>query len=238
MWRLTMFLKRAPGLTRGAFVARWQELAREIAARGRSDRPERIVLNLPLDPPLPDLISMFGDRYDGVGEFWFPTREQAVAILLELEADATLQARADALLDVPACSRWLAEVRPVIEIPGTGIKFTVAGQQADGYTVEEAQTYWRDVHPEVARPVKDFMAYLTRYMQMHGRDVPELAGTRLFGRYDFYPMCADMGLRDPADVAVAYSLPSYMAIIRPDELKFSKQGEMLSFASANSVIVE
>jgi hypothetical protein len=233
MWRVTAFLKRAPGLARTDFVEHWQALAARIAAR--DIRPVRIVMNLPLDPPLPDLIAMFGDRYDGVGEWWFDSREQAIRTLLGLERDEALQQASAALLDEQGCSRWLAEVLPVVEEPGTGIKFVVAGQQADGYTIDQAQRYWRDVHPPLFRSVDDFMAYITGYVQMHGRDAPELAGTHLFGRYDFYPMCADMGLRHPADVAVAYALPSYMAIVRPDELKFSKQGEMLSFASARSI---
>lgn len=41
-----------------------------------------------------------------------------------------------------------------------------------------------------------------------------------------------------AMLGIAYALPSYMATIRPDELKFSKQGEMLSFASARRLVLE
>lgn len=238
MWRQTMFLKRAAGLDRGAFVTGWEALSRQLARRPGSDRPARIILNLPLDPPVPELAAMFGDRYDGVGEFWFASRDAAVRTLLRMERDEALRRRSDALLDGAACSRWLAESVPHVELPGTGVKFVVAGQQAEGYTVDEAQRYWREMHPPLFRAVDDFMAHITRYVQMHGRDVPELAQTQLFGRYDFYPMCADMGLRRIEDVAVAYALPSYLATIRPDELKFSKQGEMLSFASTRSLVLE
>jgi hypothetical protein len=237
MWRITAYLKRAPGLAREDFVARWDSLSRRMASRDRAARPDRIVMNLPLDPPVSDLIAMFGDRYDGVAELWFRSREDAIRILLDLEADPGLREASAELLDTGACSRWLAEVRQVIEAPGTGVRFFVAGQQVDSLTVKEAQRYWHDVHPVVFRAVDDFMAYITRYIQMHGSDAPELVGTTLLGRYDFYPMCADMGLREPADVPIAYALDSYMALVRPDELKFSKQGEMLSFASTRRIVL-
>jgi len=238
MWRVTAYLKRAPSVVREDFVARWQALADRIVSRNGAARPDRIVLNLPLDPPLPDLIAMFGDRYDGLTELWFRSREDAIRILLNLEADPGLREQSAGLLDTAACSRWLAKVRPVIDKPGTGVRFFVAGQQVASLTVEEAQRYWHDVHPRVFGDVDDFMAYITGYTQMHGSSAPELADTTLFGRYDFYPMCADMGLREPADVPIAYALPSYMEIIRPDELKFSKQAEMLSFASTQRIIFE
>jgi len=238
MWRITAYLKRAPGMAREDFVARWHVVSSRIASRDPAARPVRIVMNLPLNPPEPELIAMFGDRFDGLAEFWFRSREEAIRIPLDLEADPDLRARSAEMLDTGACSRWLAEVRPVIDRPGTGVRFFVSGQQAEGLSVQEAQRYWRDVHPAVFGGVDDFMAYITGYIQMHGLDAPELAGTTLFGRYDFYPMCADMGLREAADVPIAYALDSYMDIVRPDELKFSKQGEMLSFASTRRIVLE
>jgi hypothetical protein len=135
MWRVTAYLKRAPSVVREDFVARWQALADRIVSRNGAARPDRIVLNLPLDPPLPDLIAMFGDRYDGLTELWFRSREDAIRILLNLEADPGLREQSAGLLDTAACSRWLAKVRPVIDKPGTGVRFFVAGQQVDSLTV-------------------------------------------------------------------------------------------------------
>jgi len=238
MWRITAYLKRAPAIAREDFVARWNALSSRIASRDSAARPDRIVMNLPLDPPAPELIAMFGDRYDGLAELWFRSRGDAIRILLDLEADSGLREASVELLDTGACSRWLAEVRPVINEPGTGVRFFVSGQQVESLTVQEAQRYWHDVHPVVFREVHDFMAYITGYIQMHGVDAPELAATTLLGRYDFYPMCADMGLRKAADVPIAYALDSYMDIVRTDELKFSKQAEMLSFASTRQIILE
>jgi hypothetical protein len=229
MLRLTVFFKRRPELSRAQFVQGWRRLFEAVAAHEAA--PARVLMNLPLDPMKDALGKLFGDRYDGVGELWFETEAGAVAALTALNEDATLRALARACIDIEASTQWLAEIVPHHEVPGTGIKFIAAGQTADGWSVPDAQLYWREKHFELAKTVPDFMEYLTKYVQMHGRDLAALHGQDWLAAYQFYPMCADMGLRQIADIEVAYTLPSYLAVIRPDEQKFSKQAEMLSFAS-------
>lgn len=207
-----------------------------VARRDIARRPAEIAINLPLEPMPAELAGMFGDRFDSVVELMFGSTEQAVAVLMDMQADHDLRSHAATFIDQQGSSHWLAEVVPQYEVPGTGIKFVVAGQTAGDVSVEEAQRYWCEVHPVVFRAVPDFMEYITRYVQMHGRDVPALRDFVLLGRNDFYPMCADMGLRTIADLPVAYSLPSYLAIIRPDEKKFSRPEEMLSFASQERIV--
>jgi hypothetical protein len=233
MQRLTVFLKRRPELSREVFVAGWTKLFETVAAR--EVRPRKLWMNLPLMPMQEALDKLFGDHFDGVGELLFDTTDHAVDVLTCLNADAELRALARECIDIDASTQWLAEIVPQYEVPGTGIKFVVAGQTADGWSVPDAQRYWREVHFEVAKTVPDFMEYLTQYVQMHGRDLEALGGLDWIARYQFFPMCADMGLGSIADIEVAYTLPSYLAIIRPDEQKFSKPADMLSFASERRV---
>lgn len=229
MYRITAFLKRGRGLDRARFVDEARALLTRIAAHDPA--PARVVLNLPMDPLPPEMAAAFGDRFDAVVELWFADAEEANATLEALSADATIAVAADAAIDRAASHAWLAEVVPQIVPPGDHLTFFVAGQVADGWTVDAAQAYWREVHPRVFLSVADFVPYIVGYTQMHGRDVLRPGAIDWLAARDFYPMCADMGLRSVADVVTAYSMPSYLAIIRPDEEKFSKPGDMLSFAS-------
>src|SRR3546814_10790601 len=48
------------------------------------------------------------------------------------------------------------------ETGGTGIKFLAGGDVAEGWTVEDAQRYWHDKHPVLARTVPEMWERLTR----------------------------------------------------------------------------
>lgn len=229
MWRFTAFLKRQPELSRAHFISRVNGLFDAVFAHGAA--PDRIVLNLPMDPLPEALAAMFGDRFDAVTELWFADGDRARASLARLGADAAIEEAAGALVDRAASHAWLAEVVPQIPPPENTLKFIVAGQMADGMTMAEAQEYWRVEHPRVFRSVTDFLPYILGYTQMHGRDVLAADEADWLARHDFYPMCAEMAMRSVADVVTAYSMPSYLATVRPDEEHFSKPGEMLSFAS-------
>src|SRR5690606_40680054 len=52
----------------------------------------------------------------------------------------------------------------------------------------------------------------------------------------FVPMCSDMGLETQQSFIDAYTSESYLRIIRPDEEKFSRPGEMLAFVSGEEQI--
>src|SRR3546814_13837361 len=54
--------------------------------------------------------------------------------------------------------------------------YTTLVRSADGYDVERAQQYWRDIHPKVFLAEKDFAEYITGYVQNHGRDRTALQG--------------------------------------------------------------
>ena len=233
MWRLTGFLTRKDFFDRSQFMAGAEALCMDMAAHDLA--PARTVLNLPMDPLPADLAQAFGDRFDAVLELWFDDPENAKRTIAAFGQDMELRATADAAIDAGASHAWLAEVVTQVPPPDRHFKFVVAGQVADGLTVDEAQAYWRNEHPRIFMSVDDFMDYIVGYTQMHGRDVLEAGEIDWLARTDFYPMCADMGLRSAEEVATAYSLPSYLAIVRPDEEKFSKPADMLSFASAERI---
>jgi len=230
MWRITAFLKRHPSLDRHGFIAAARTLCKAIAVHDPA--PRRTVINLPMDPLPPALASMFGDRFDAVAELWFEDGSEAAATLGALSRSTMLNNLSARAIDRAGSYAWLAEVVPQIPPPDDYLKFVVAGQAADGMTMLEAQDYWRDDHPDVFRAVADFAPYIVGYTQMHGRDTLVPCAVDWLAAEGFYPLCADMGLNSAEDVAVAYSMPGYLAIVRPDEEKFSKPADMLSFASA------
>lgn len=233
MWRITAFLKRQQGLTRAEFIPQAKALMEQVAANAGA--PFRTILNLPMDPLPAELAAMFGDRFDAVVELWYPDKAAAQASLAQLSADEAIDAAAGVTVERRGSHAWLAEVVPQIPPPEKFLKFVVAGQMADGMTTYEAQEYWRVEHPRVFRKVTDFLPYIAGYTQMHGRDVLAPGAIDWLATHDFYPMCAEMGMRSVAEVVTAYSMPSYLAIVRPDEEHFSKPGDMLSFASDSAV---
>jgi hypothetical protein len=44
-------------------------------------------------------------------------------------------------------------------------------------------------------------------------------------------MAADVGFESAEDFVTAYSHEQYRSIVRPDEMKFSKPGDMFAFAT-------
>jgi hypothetical protein len=117
----------------------------------------------------------------------------------------------------------MGEYLPKLALDGVKLKLTVTGDVADDVAIPEALQYWSDVHPVVARTAPDFWAYLRLYAQIHGREVPGMSLYR--------PMAADVGFENAEDFVTAYSHSQYLSIVRPDEIKFSKPGDMLAFAT-------
>ena len=229
MWKIMAFLKRHPDLTRATFIVRAEALMAAVAAHPAA--PARVVLNLPMDPLPAELAAMFGDRFDAVAELCFADAAAAQASAAALGTDGAIAAAAAAAVDRAASTAWLAEVVPQIPPPARHLKFLVAGQVADGWTIAAAQEYWRVEHPRVFREVTDFVPYIEGYTQMHGRDILAPGAIDWLAAPLFYPMCAEMMLRSVADVVTAYAMPSYLAVVRPDEERFSKPADMLSFAT-------
>ncbi|APL95074.1 hypothetical protein AI27_05155 [Sphingomonas sp. BHC-A] len=234
MWRQIMFLQRAAGTSRAEFLARWPDVTDAIA-NGHGPKPRRIVENHPLDPMEQGLCGdVIPAAYDGVYEFWFCSEKEAMDALPSWNASRDLRLKMDRWIDKDNSLQWLAEIHMRIDLPGTAATLILAGKAADGYDVERAQQYWRDIHPKVFLAEKDFAEYITGYVQNHGRDRTALQGLDLFGRYEFMPLCGHMGLRSLRDILTAYTLPSYAGPIRADEAVFGKPDGALAFASTKS----
>jgi hypothetical protein len=75
-------------------------------------------------------------------------------------------------------------------------------------------------------------------VQFHGRETSGLdIGTSL-AIARFVPMCADMGFAQQQDFLTTYTNDEYLRIVRPDEEKFSRPGEMLAFVGEEFVLRE
>src|SRR3546814_5183356 len=153
-------------------------------------------------------------------------------VLNDLSTNAHVLAAAEKLIDGDKGVAWLAEVKPwKPETGGTGIKFLAGGDVAEGWTVEDAQRYWHDKHPVLARTVPEMWERLTRYTQFHGHKVSGLELGNWLAVARFVPMCSDMGLETQQSFIDAYTSEPYLRIIRPDEEQFSRPGVMLAFVS-------
>src|SRR3546814_5371543 len=96
---------------------------------------------------------------------------------------------------------------------------------------EDAQRYWHDKHPVLARTVPEMWERLTRYTQFHVHKVSGLELGNWLAVARFVPMCSDMGLETQQSFIDANKSESYLRIIRQDEEKFSRPGTMLAFVS-------
>jgi hypothetical protein len=222
MWRVTVLAKAAAGLDAAqAFRGLLEDYAPSLLADpvlgGQHLRKLAVaVACAPTDSGLPQ-------TFDVGTELWFDEEAAAARALLHLSQNEELKGGADRYFAAEETLAWMGEYFPNLELDGVKLKVTVTGDVADGIGIPEALQYWRDVHPVVARTAKDFWAHLRLYAQVHGRRVPGVATYR--------PMAADIGFANAGDFAAAFSHPQYLSIVRPDEIKFSKPGNMFAFAS-------
>jgi hypothetical protein len=236
MWRFTVLTARKSGTAPGAFQTHWLEVLGPAIAAAAGDRLRRLVVDLPPAEILPEVAEVFPAQFDGMAELWFDGREDAEAALERLAADAKVAA-ATAPVDRARSVAWLAEVKPKKPEAGrTVVKFLAGGNPAEGWSVEEAQHYWSETHPVVAQTVPHTWNMMTRYVQFHGRELaPRLRAWIADGR--FVPLCADMGFATQSDFIRHYTDPGYLATVRPDEQKFSRPGEMLSYVTGEERVL-
>lgn len=235
MWRVAALTVRSPELTPDDFAVGWfDRLGQALAAAsGRQGQARQLIANVRPRDLEPEIATVFPPRFDGLMEFWFDTRADAIACMSALSTDpATLEA-ADGLVDASKGVLWLAEVFP--KKPETGetrVKFLAAGDAAEGWTIDAAQHYWSNTHPVVAQTAPKVWDPLTRYVQFHGREAPDLSVGGWLAVNRSVPLCSDMGFARPQDFLTNYTNDQYIAIVRPDEEKFSRPGaDMLSFVS-------
>ena len=234
-----MLVRRRHDVPAATFAAQWLEaIAPAIAAAAAADqRTTAAILNIAPATISDALRDVFPPAFDGLLELWFAAPEGAVAVFAKLQADAALAALAGPVLDGAGGVAWLAQAFPIKPEDNSAVKFMAGGDVAEGVPLEVAQAYYRDEHPRVARTAPHVWDPLTRYTQFHGRPEPVLATIPGVAMGRFVPMCSDMGFADIDDFLKVYGSEQYARIVRPDEEKFSRPGEMLSFISAQERVL-
>lgn len=235
MFRITILVRRNKTLAPPQFHPLWlNTLAPQIATSLRNcAQLRRLVVNIAPNQLEPEIAKVFPPMYDGLLELWFETSEAAAAAVAKLSAETELKQRAQTIVDADQGAMWLAQVIESKPDQGSRVKFMAAGDIALGVTLEEAHRYWRDEHPKVAQTAPDVWQKLTRYTQFHGRQNPQLSPDNGLAKPRFVAMCSDMGFAQQSDFIALYTCDQYQQIVRPDEEKFSRPGEMLAFISAD-----
>ena len=237
MFRLTAFLKRTDTIGRDAFLDHLVDIWGPAVAAGQKGL-KKLLINLPLDLSGTALADVFPPRFDALVELHYPDQDSALREIARF-AHAPDEARLDGWIDPADSAVFLGEVRP--KKPDswgdTGVRMSVAGHVVDGMAVEDAQRYWNDVHPVVAQRAPETWNRLTLYTQVHGRDMGGKGLAAWLGPHRPFPMCADMGAVSIDELLAAYGNEQYMAIVRPDEQKFSKPEEMLTFVTDRTIAV-
>jgi hypothetical protein len=230
LWRVSVLLRGRKAGTGEAIVETiGPELVNLISAHRL---PVRLVMNALPQSLNPDLTSLFPPLYDGLIEFWSADAQDAVEAVNLAHADPKISAMATQLIDAAATPIWLAEAVAIIPEAGhSNVKFLAAGDVAEGWSVEDAQRYWREVHPVVFRSARPERELMMRYVQFHGAPVPATARPGAIGTWRRVPMCAEMGFENEVDFITNYSDEKYQTIVRPDEEKFARPGEMLATIS-------
>jgi hypothetical protein len=223
IWRLNFFMKRRGDATRAQFVEHILGDYASLVARDPVIAPAMTRFTVHL--PVPELPAGLPDEYDVVAQLEFADEAAATASLLRLRREPGLVEAGERLMDFPASVSWIGELRPKYEVPVCGAKLLVGGDVADGMRLDIALAYWNGVHPVVAQTAPEHWNKLRIYRQIHGRPVP---GT---GRN--LPMAADIGYESLDVLATAFDGEQYLAIIRPDEMKFSKPQDMLAFVTTD-----
>jgi hypothetical protein len=236
LWRVTALIRRQ------AEVA--ESRIDEVLVPAITDalKTETRLVRLVVDrPPValdPVVAGMFPPLFDALIEFWFENASDAGAVMAQVGDDESVCAAADSVVDRERSVVWLAQVFPIKPEQGQSrIKFLAGGDAAEGWTVADAQVYWRDVHPVVARTAPSVWEPLTRYVQFHGGPAPSVAMSDVLGTWRQVPMCAEMGFADERDFLTNYSNEEYRTIVRPDEEKFSRPGEALAFISGEESVI-
>jgi hypothetical protein len=240
MWRVTALTVRKSGLSIEAFRTQLLESVAPAITKAAHEDPSlrRFIVTLPPANLDPEVAKVFVVRFDGLLEFWFDSSQDAVAVMNAISRDARVLERAAETFDGAGGVAWLAEVFP--KKPETGrtqIKFLAGGDVAEGWTVADAQKYWSEVHPVIAQTAPKVWGPLTRYVQFHGRPITGLDIGQWLAVARFVPMCADMGFNQPREFLANYTNDQYLSIVRPDEEKFSRPGEMLAFVGEERAFI-
>lgn len=239
MWRITALLAKAADVSNAQFAEAMRGRIGAALAAALATVPDldRVVVSLRPENSDPALVNAFPIRHDALLEIWCASEHAAARAAAAIAASGAVAAAVDGVLDGARGAVWLAEVVPQKpDAEGrTRVKFLAAGEIAEGWTVARAQHYWKEEHPRVARTVPAVWNAMTSYTQFHGRETPPIDLGAHIARTRFVPLCSDMGYLQPGDFLAAYSDPDYLRVIRPDEQKFGRPGDMLAFITDREI---
>jgi hypothetical protein len=227
MWRVIMFLKRLSSATPTDTLSGWLELHAPVLIEriGEVGPLNRASFNAAAEGQL----GSWPSGFDGVLELRFDEFLPAAAALSLLKFNSAIRADAARWLDLDASPAWIGEAKQVLDKPGVRAKLFVAAQIANGRTEEDAQRYWREVHPVVAQGDIQFWGRLLHYTQIHGFRTP--------GVVDHMPIAAEIGAASFEDLNIAFATEYYRTTVRPDEMKFVRPEGMLVLASCSEKVL-
>lgn len=238
MWRLAVLVQRAAGLARADFESAWtQQLAPALqAALEPLESVRRMVLHLPPTALSQRLTAALPPQLDGMIAIWFERAEHARAAVAALADHQSLHALA---AEVVAASRSVAflarAVPPVLDGKST-VTLLAGGDVAKNMTLQEAQNYYVNVHPRVARTVPQIWKLLARYAQFTG-DPSITFDVGWLARFRFLAFASNMGFASADDFIDLYNHPSYASKIRPDEEKFSDATNALTYLFEQEIVL-
>lgn len=112
------------------------------------------------------------------------------------------------------------------------VKYTICVKRKAGLTWDEFDTYWRNHHGTVVKSVPEFMRHVRKYVQCH-----LVKGAMPFGAAGAYDGIAELWFDSVEELQAAFNEPRYLAIIRPDELKFVELEKCMSFITEEIQVV-
>lgn len=104
-------------------------------------------------------------------------------------------------------------------------------------SLSEFTHYWKEDHGPLVLGVAEFMRHVRRYVQHHAPVDADGAGARFSELLD-YDGVGELWFDDRAAMVAAFSEPSYLQIIRPDEEKFLDAAGCLSFVGNDVVLFD
>lgn len=235
MFRLTSFLKRAPGVSRDDFVRGWVgEISDRTVDHPAFKRSVRTyIANLPFAQVPAEFLWIACDDFDGVAELWFDDLPAAVVATNALAADQGIADAASRLIDAENSISWIGQAIEDFDRGGASVKRIVAGQAKPELTLEEAQDYWLHEHSDFFKAYEELMSYMLSYRPLYGIPTP---GLKLRSHH-LMAMCADVGFRSLQDLHDAYSEQTHATAMMEELARFGASSGAITFTASEERLI-
>lgn len=111
------------------------------------------------------------------------------------------------------------------------VKLIVAIKRKEGMGIKDFHDHWRNVHANLIKTTPVCRKYIRKYVQCH--TLPQ--------EYQVQDGCfdgvAEVWFDTPADKDSFFTHPEYLAMIRPDEMKFADLGNCRFFMTQEEHIL-